>query len=335
MTSDARLPVAILTGFLGSGKTTLLGALLRHADFARTAVIINEFGAVALDHDLIEASDESFITLKTGCLCCAVRGDLVRTLEDLLRRREAGTIVAFERVVIETSGLADPAPVLHALMGDDALCEHVRLAAVTTTVDAINGMATLDHYPEAMKQVAVADHIVITKTDLADTHDEIKARLSAINPTADLAIASFGAVAPESLFHAPLFEVTSRLDALNNANQLPAHTDGIAFHAITRDKPIAALALTLFLEALVETIGSDLLRLKGLVAIAETPEAPAVIHGVQHLLHPPVWLTRWPTANQTTRIVFITRNVPGLWIDALLAAIEAEVAEMAQSTKAT
>ena len=160
------IPVVVLTGFLGSGKTTLLGRLLRHPQFARTAVIINEFGEVGLDHDLVETSEESFVTLQTGCLCCAVRGDLVLTLEDILRRRDAGAVTPFERVVIETSGLADPAPILHALMTDSGLAQRLALAGVVATVDAVNGLATLARQPESVKQVAVADRLLLTKTDL-------------------------------------------------------------------------------------------------------------------------------------------------------------------------
>src|SRR5947209_7077941 len=162
------IPVCVLTGFLGSGKTTLLGRLLKSPAFTRTAVIINEFGEVGLDHDLIETGDESFVELQTGCLCCTIRGDLVRTLDDILCRRDAGTVTPFERIVIETSGLADPAPILHALMGDDNLAERLTLAGVVTTVDAVNGAETLVRQRESVKQVAVADRLILTKTDLLD-----------------------------------------------------------------------------------------------------------------------------------------------------------------------
>ncbi|MBO0741969.1 MAG: GTP-binding protein, partial [Hyphomicrobiaceae bacterium] len=179
------IPVAVLTGFLGSGKTTLLGRLLRHPGFARTAVIINEFGEVGLDHELVEASKESFVELRTGCLCCAVRGDLARTLEDLLRRRDRGTVTPFERVAIETSGLADPAPILHTLMSDAELARRLALAAVVTTVDTVNGLATLERYPQSVKQVALADRLILTKTDLAHAQSvDLAARLAALNPTA-------------------------------------------------------------------------------------------------------------------------------------------------------
>src|SRR5262245_25051517 len=160
------IPVVVLTGFLGSGKTTLLARLLKSPQFSRTAVIINEFGDVGLDHELVETSEESFVELQTGCLCCAVRGDLVLTLEDILRRRDQGSVAPFERVVIETSGLADPAPILHALMGDTAISRRLACAGVVTTVDAVNGLATLARQPESVKQVAVADRLILTKTDL-------------------------------------------------------------------------------------------------------------------------------------------------------------------------
>jgi G3E family GTPase len=191
------IPVCVLTGFLGSGKTTLLARLLRSPQFSRTAVIINEFGEVGLDHDLIETSEESFVELQTGCLCCAVRGDLVLTLEDILRRRDAGTVAPFERVVIETSGLADPAPILHALMSDAGLSERLALAGVVATVDAVNGLATLARQPESVKQVAVADRLILTKTDLLEGEsDGLATRLAALNPSATLLEASFGAVDP-------------------------------------------------------------------------------------------------------------------------------------------
>ena len=196
------IPVIVLTGFLGSGKTTLLGRLLRHPQFARTAVIINEFGEIGLDHDLVETSEESFVTLQTGCLCCAVRGDLVLTLEDILRRRDAGEVTPFERVVIETSGLADPAPILHALMTDSGLAQRLAIAGVVATVDAVNGLATLARQPESLKQVAVADRLLLTKTDLVGSGEAeaLAGRLSALNPGATVLTASFGDVAPERLF---------------------------------------------------------------------------------------------------------------------------------------
>jgi G3E family GTPase len=334
------IPVAVLTGFLGSGKTTLLARLLKSPQFSRTAVVINEFGEVGLDHDLIETSEESFVTLQTGCLCCTIRGDLVLTLEDLLARRDAGSVTPFDRIVIETSGLADPAPILHALMGDAGLAQRLTLAGVATTVDALNGLGTLVRQSESVKQVAVADRLIVTKTDLVDDSHELDGlltRLRAINPSAIPLKACFGEVDPQRLFDAGFDASSGRRANLQawlgidaEPHHLPsAHDTDITCFAIVREAPIRAVALTLFLEALAEQCGADLLRLKGLVDIAESPDRPAVIHGVQHVFHPPAWLERWPSADRRSRLVFITRGIAQAWVEALLAAVEAEVSEVA------
>jgi G3E family GTPase len=331
------IPVCVLTGFLGSGKTTLLARLLKSPDFSRTAVIINEFGEVGLDHDLIETGDESFIELQTGCLCCTIRGDLVRTLHEILRRRDAGAVRPFERVVIETSGLADPAPILHALMSDDNLAERLTLAGVVTTVDAVNGAATLARQRESVKQVAVADRLILTKTDLLDVPpDALRARLAALNPSAPVIAASFGDIDPACLFDGPgdpsngARDLVSRLADEAQAHHSDGHDagrhdDAISCFALIRREPIRAVALTLFLEILAEHCGADLLRLKGIVAIAESPDRPAVIHGVQHVFHPPAFLARWPSADRTCRLVFIVRDIPRDFVETLLAAVEEEV----------
>jgi G3E family GTPase len=332
------IEVAVLTGFLGSGKTTLLGRLLKSPKFARTAVIINEFGEVGLDHELIETSDESFVELQTGCLCCRMRGDLALTLEDLLRRRDDGLVPAFDRVVIETSGLADPAPILHALMIDGPLARRLALAGVVTTVDAVNGLAALAR-PEAVRQVAVADRLILTKTDLLEgPASELRERLSAINATATPLTARFGDVDPERLFAvepaAGELEAGSRARpasprAAEKADAHAARHAGVSSFALVREEPIRAVALTLLLEALAEQCGRDLLRLKGIVNVAENPERPAVVHGVQHVFHPPVWLDRWPSKDRRSRLVFIVEGVARAWVEALLAAIEIEMGEVA------
>ncbi|HET8995876.1 MAG TPA: GTP-binding protein [Acetobacteraceae bacterium] len=320
------LPVSVVTGFLGSGKTTLIGRILRDPGFARTAVIVNEFGEIGLDHTLIASSDETLLALTTGCLCCAVRSDLVATLLDLEQRREAGEI-GYDRVLIETSGLADPAPILQALMTDPELGRTHTLDTVLTLADALLGEATLDRHPEARRQAAFADVVAISKTDLAPP-DALRARLTALNPGARLMHSD--ALAPADLFTAA--DPALRAERLSTAARgMPSpflraeHTDGLESFTLQRDQPMPALALTLLLQALVEHCGSRLLRVKGLVEIAEMPGQPALVQGVQHVFSPPAFLPRWPSADRTTRMVFIARGVPRHFPARLLAAIEEEV----------
>lgn len=335
------IPVSVLTGFLGSGKTTLLGHLLATPEFSRTAVIINEFGEIGLDHDLVETSEESFVQLQTGCLCCAIRGDLALTLEDILHRRDAGSVPPFERVVIETSGLADPAPILQLLMTDASLSARLGLAGVITTVDCVNGESTLQRESESVKQVAVADRLILTKTDLKDgAPRELLARLRAINPQAPVLMASFGRTDPAGLFDGGWYDLSGKsfdvqrwlgepAHAHPHAHDSDHHADGIDCYALLRSEPLPAVALTLFLEALADHCGANLLRVKGIINIVESPDRPAVIHGVQHVFHPPSWLPRWPSSNRSSRLVFIVRGIPRDWIEALLTAIEAEVRDVA------
>jgi G3E family GTPase len=327
--------VLILTGFLGSGKTTLLRHLLRQPQFARTAVIINEFGEIGLDHELVEASADSFIELATGCLCCKVRSDLVETLDDMLARRDRGTVAPFTRVVIETSGLADPAPILQTLMTDTSVAGRLAPGGVVTTVDAVNGAGTLAREEISVKQVALADRLVLTKSDLAGAGEPpLLDRLAELNAAAPLLRAHHGRI-EASIFDAGAFDPrTKSLDInswLGGAGGRHAHLHGrhhvdIQTFAIVRNAPIHAVALTLFLETLAEHCGADLLRLKGIVAVRESPARPAVIHGVQHVFHPPVWLARWPSADRRTRIVLITRGMRQRWVEVLLDALDAEVA---------
>ncbi len=342
------IPVSVITGFLGSGKTTLLGRLLRDPAMGRTAVIINEFGAIALDHDLIETSNESFVQLTNGCLCCNVRSDLTLTLGDLAARRAQGTLPPFERVVIETSGLADPAPILHALMTDRDLIGIYALDGVITTVDALLGMATLDNHEEARRQVAVADRIVMTKTDLDDAQtDAIRQQLAAINPGAPLIAAVRGAIAPSVLFDSGFYAVEGKhpdvgawlahesVDAARgHVPHRHQHTESITSFCIVREAPLRAVTLPLLLSALAENCGADLWRMKGIVNVLEAPERPAVIHGVQHVYHAPVWLPRWPSTERSTRLVFIGRNLRESWVRSLIELLDAEVAtETARRTE--
>ena len=328
----------ILTGFLGSGKTTLLGRLLRRPDFSRTAVIINEFGEIGLDHELIEASEDSLIELQTGCLCCKIRNDLATTIHDLLRRRDEGAVVPFTRLVIETSGLADPAPVLETLMTDVAIAARVVLGGVVTTVDAVNGADTLDREEISAKQAAVADRLLLTKTDLASPPPALMRRLEELNATAPVLVARHGDIDAHDLHNGSLCDPLARsLDVRSWLGpDLGAHEhrhghDGIDTFAIVRREPLRAVTLTLFLEALAEHCGADLLRLKGIVNVLESPERPAVIHGVQHVFHPPTWLPGWPSEDRRSRMIFIARGIPPGWVEALLAAIEAEVSDVSAS----
>jgi len=331
-------PVSVVTGFLGSGKTTLIARVLRDPAYARTAVIVNEFGEIGLDHELIASSDETLLALTTGCLCCAVRSDLVATLLEL-RARAAAEEIAFDRVLIETSGLADPAPILHALMTDADVLAGYRLDSVLTVVDAVLGETALDRHPEARRQVTLADRLALSKTDLAGPTGTLCARLAALNPGAPLA--TTGDLAPEWLFAAgdaearalrfgtlpPEAAPTPWLRRTAAPGEQAMHGDGVTTFALQRDRPVLALALALLLQALAEHCGARLLRLKGLVDVAEMPGTPAVIHGVQHVFSAPEFLPRWPSADRSTRLVFIAQDVPRYFPARLLEAIEAEVVE--------
>jgi G3E family GTPase len=313
------IPVSVVTGFLGSGKTTLIRRVLRDPSFGRTAVIVNEFGEIGLDHDLIASSDDSVLTLNTGCLCCAIQTDLARTLMELLARRDAG-LAAYDRVLIETSGLSDPAPMLQAMMTDsDVFATHL-LAAVVTLVDAVHGERTLLEHAEARQQVALADRILVSKTDLQPPTDRLLLQLDRLNRGAPRTTAALAD--PSLLFDG--VSIAALSDRIAGVARQPGHREITTFTVI-RDRPLPALVLTMLLQAIAEHCGSRLLRLKGLVAIAEMPERPAVIHGVRHVVSPPEFLDRWPSGDRRTRIVFIGKGIPGYFVSRLLDAIEEEV----------
>jgi G3E family GTPase len=331
MTAADPIPVSVVTGFLGSGKSTILGHLLRQPEFSRTAVVINEFGEIGIDHELIESSEDSVIALTTGCLCCKVRTDLAQTLQDLLRRRDERRCTRFDRIVIETSGLADPAPILQTLMTDADIAGRLVLGGVVATVDTVVGYGTLEREAISQKQVAVADTIVLTKLDLAGAAaPALLNRLAGLNPGAPTLRAVH--CRTRSVFGTALYDVKSKsLDVYSWLAEAREHTHDhhdteIKTYTLLRTKPIRAVALTLFLEALAEHCGADLLRLKGIVNIAESPDRPAVIHGVQHVFHAPAWLERWPSNDRRSRMVFITRRIPRRWVEVLLDAVDAEVA---------
>ncbi|RPI42598.1 MAG: GTP-binding protein [Betaproteobacteria bacterium] len=332
------IPVSVLTGFLGSGKTTLLGALLRHPQMERTAVVVNELGEIGIDHDLIETSDESFVQLANGCLCCNVRSDLVLTLVDLAARRRRGEVPMFERVVIETSGLADPAPILHALMTDAEVRRHYVIGGVVTTVDAVGGGEVLERYRESVRQIALADCILLTKTDLPQAQPaRVASAVRRIHPECPLRTVVRGAISPAQLFAADHRSVVppgapsraQRGYRLLEEGGAHDHTSGVTSVAILRDTPVHAATLSLFLSALAGNCGERLIRMKGIVGIVEDPERPAVIHGVQHVYPAPEWLPGWPSADRRTRIVCIGHELRPAWIRELLDLLDEEVADEA------
>jgi G3E family GTPase len=332
------IPLTVLTGFLGAGKTTLLNRLLKQPPLEGTAVIINEFGDVALDHLLVEYISDNIVLLQSGCLCCTMRGDLVDALETLLRDLD-NRRCTFRRVLLETTGLADPAPVLHTTMSHPYLMLRYRLDGVLTVVDAVNGEAELDQHPEAVKQAAVADRIVLSKADLATPEQtaRILARLHKLNPAARVLDAAKGEATPDRLLNCGLYDPTRKIPDVNKwlaaeayAGSQPHHHDHhdrshdhghyhldrnrhdehIASFVLTSDTAFPAGTFDMFLELLRATHGAKLLRMKGIVKLAEIPDRPIVVHGVQHVLHPPAQLAGWPDDDRRTRLVFITRDLP-------------------------
>jgi len=334
----ATIPVTALTGFLGSGKTTLLNRLLRHPGMNDTAVLINEFGDVGIDHMLVREVKENAVLLNSGCLCCTVREDLVVSLRELLRLRFSvmSDVPAFRRVLIETTGLADPAPIIHTLMTDLVIGRRYRLDGIVTTVDAMHGSGQLDEHMEAVKQAAVADRLVLTKTDLAEpeTVAALRRRLRALNPAAPVLTAVLGEIAPEALLDAGLFnpqskipEVTRWLNAeafvpdhrahgedrhdhghTKHGHDVNRHDERIAAFCLTRERPIPWNAFVDWIEMLIATQGANLLRVKGVLNLAGE-ERPVAVHGVQHVFHPPTVLPSWPDDDRRSRLVFITRDL--------------------------
>jgi G3E family GTPase len=355
---DAPIPVAILTGFLGAGKTTLLNALLKSPMLGEAAVIINEFGDTGIDHLLVERSDENVIEMASGCLCCTIRGELIDTIHDLLARHQSGDIKRFDRIIIETTGLADPAPVLHAVMSEPGLLAQCRLEGVITVVDAVNGMATLDAHAEAVKQAAVADRIVLTKVDLLEGREgedmlfAIIGRLRKLNPAARLLTTHRNEATAERLFTIGLFDPARKtvdvqtwlaaeayatgekrgrrhnghsLDHHHEHSDVSRHDDHIRSFSFSEANAISPQGLELFLELLTSYHGANMLRMKGIVRVSDDPARPVVLHGVQHVFHPPVRLSSWPDANHRTRLVFIVKDIEKRMIEELFRAFTDQI----------
>ena len=334
-----RIPVSIITGFLGAGKSTLLNRLLRDPDMRDTAVIINEFGEVGIDHLLVESSGDAMVELSNGCLCCTVRGELTDTLVSLREGLTAGRIKALRRVVIETTGLADPAPVIQSIIGEPDISRDFALDGVITLVDAVNGLSTLDHHQEARRQVAMADRLVVTKKTLAapGALPALEARLSTLNPIASVIDGDTPDAARFAMLACGLYDPATKIadvsrwlhdeashhhhhddDHHRDGHHHHHHDDSIRSFSIIHDRPIEPAAIGMFVDLLRSAHSEKLLRMKAVVQLADDPDRPLVLHGVQAVFHQPERLPRWPDpSDRRTRMVLITKDLPPEFVQSL------------------
>ena len=328
----ARITTHVLTGFLGAGKTSLLRRLLMLPELGDTAVIINEFGEIGLDHLLVEETvDEDVVLLKSGCICCTVRGDLKSALVALMERRRLGAIPAFARIAIETTGIADPAPIVATLAADPMLRHHFRMGNIVTVVDVPNGLSNIDAYPESLRQVAAADRLIVTKTDLASDEEaaRLRARLGALNPTAELVTLTEAMTPDAALLLSDIHDDDTRSvevarwlagaaevggdhdhdhpHSLRHRHDRNRHGDIRAF-VLRAEEALSWPRFALWLSMLLNRHGNAVLRLKGLLEL-EGVDGPVVVQGVQHLIHAPLHLKAWPEGQRGTRIVIIAKGL--------------------------
>jgi G3E family GTPase len=328
MAYGERIPVNVITGFLGSGKTTLLQRLLRAPALQNTAVLVNELGAIGLDHHLLQNAVTPTLLLENGCLCCAIRGDLQEALRDLFDRRQRGVIPAFARVIIETSGLADPAPIAYTVLAEPVLQHHFRLGNVVTAVDAVNGLAQLTEFAESVKQVAVADRLVLTKTDLASPNQlaPLRKRLTELNLSAPVVDTAIDEPSASELIIQDIHNATGKaleagrwVAAASEAALDHRHTSDVTSFALVLDQAMDWTAFGIWMTMLLNRHGDKVLRIKGILNVAGVP-TPVLINGVQHIVHPPVHLPAWPDADQRSRLVFIVHGLARERIETSLAA---------------
>jgi G3E family GTPase len=334
----SKIPVTIITGFLGAGKTTLVSKLIQHPDMDRVAVVINELGEIGIDNDLVTMSSENISLLSNGCICCSVRTDMQETMRDLFTKRMVGEIPEFDRIIIETTGLADPAPILQTLLSDTLFEAQFRLDGLVTLVDGYNGLLQIEQQLETTKQIAVADLILITKGDLLDssTKDQLQAAVRELNPNAPMIFVNHGEIAPKQLMNLGLSSskswektkgfLSSLLESDSDSSEgyigdfAKRHNQNIKTVSLRFKEPFTWEAASAALELLTQLRGPDMLRVKGLMNIAGKP---VVIQGVQHIFHPPVTLDQWPSADHDSRMVFITKNIEAKLIESLFNAVGA------------